>query len=212
MMQFFGCPVEYRKKTLESMMYDPENRCHPQIENSSSRRAAAIPIRANGVDSCTALSDSSVGTESPKTTQQNGMPLWLGVGLKKANVVSASGILKYTYKDLQIATCNFTTLIGQGAFGPVYKAQMLTGETITVKVLAIDSNQGAKEFQTECTSKEGGSETMDLIDCRIKVWWPMEKKYLLLKIRKRLRDICRPKKTTYIELPDFLTHPFSVKE
>ncbi|KAI8001944.1 Protein C2-DOMAIN ABA-RELATED 11 [Camellia lanceoleosa] len=29
----------------------------------------------------------------------------------------------------------------------------------------------------ECTSKEGGSETMDLIDCRIKVWWPMDKKF-----------------------------------
>ncbi|KAL7204974.1 hypothetical protein ACSBR2_017987 [Camellia fascicularis] len=26
MMQFFGCPVEYRKETLESMMYDPKNR------------------------------------------------------------------------------------------------------------------------------------------------------------------------------------------
>ncbi|CAL5379160.1 unnamed protein product [Camellia sinensis] len=26
MTQFFGCPVKYRKETLESMMYDPENR------------------------------------------------------------------------------------------------------------------------------------------------------------------------------------------
>ncbi|CAL5398530.1 unnamed protein product [Camellia sinensis] len=26
MMQFFGCPVKYHKETLESMMYDPENR------------------------------------------------------------------------------------------------------------------------------------------------------------------------------------------
>lgn len=40
-------------------------------------------------------------------------------------------------------------MIGQGAFGPVYKAQMLTGETVAVKVLAMDSKQGEKEFQTE---------------------------------------------------------------
>ena len=54
-------------------------------------------------------------------------------------------------RDLQKATCNFTTLIGQGAFGPVYKAQMSTGETVAVKVLATDSKQGEKEFQTEVT-------------------------------------------------------------
>ncbi|KAI8017458.1 hypothetical protein LOK49_LG04G00402 [Camellia lanceoleosa] len=52
-------------------------------------------------------------------------------------------------KGFAKATCNFTTLIGQGAFGLVYKAQMLTSETIVVKVLATDSKQGAKEFQTE---------------------------------------------------------------
>lgn len=52
---------------------------------------------------------------------------------------------------MQKATCNFTTLIGQGAFGPVYKAQMSTGETVAVKVLATDSKQGEKEFQTEVT-------------------------------------------------------------
>ncbi|PSR95641.1 Calcium/calmodulin-regulated receptor-like kinase [Actinidia chinensis var. chinensis] len=125
------------------------HRRRTQIGNSSSRRTATIPICANGVDSC-ALSNSSVGTESPRTSGQNGMSLWLGVGgLKRANVVSASGILEYSYKDLQKATCNFTTLIGQGAFGPVYKAQMSTGETVAVKVLATDSKQGEKEFQTE---------------------------------------------------------------
>ena len=52
-------------------------------------------------------------------------------------------------RDLQKATYNFTTLIGQGAFGPVYKAQMSTGETVAVKMLATDSKQGEKEFQTE---------------------------------------------------------------
>ncbi|RRT77018.1 hypothetical protein BHE74_00009676 [Ensete ventricosum] len=40
-------------------------------------------------------------------------------------------------------------MIGQGAFGPVYKAQMPTGETVAVKVLATNSKQGEKEFQTE---------------------------------------------------------------
>lgn len=52
-------------------------------------------------------------------------------------------------RDLQKATSNFTTVIGQGAFGPVYRAQMASGETVAVKVLATDSKQGEKEFQTE---------------------------------------------------------------
>ncbi|KAF8410933.1 hypothetical protein HHK36_003470 [Tetracentron sinense] len=123
-------------------------RKHSQIGNSSSRRAATIPIRANGVDSCTILSDSTIGQESPKTSEENGISLWLE-GPKRKNVVSASGILKYSYKDLQKATYNFTTEIGQGAFGPVYKAQMYTGETVAVKVLATNSKQGEKEFLTE---------------------------------------------------------------
>ncbi|ONI13054.1 hypothetical protein PRUPE_4G200300 [Prunus persica] len=119
-----------------------------QIGNSSSRRTATIPIRANGADSCTILSDSTVGPDSPVKSGRNGSSFWLE-GFKKSNVVSMSGIPQYSYKDLQKATYNFTTLIGQGAFGPVYKAQMSTGETVAVKVLATDSKQGEKEFQTE---------------------------------------------------------------
>lgn len=69
----------------------------PQIGNSSSRRAARIPIRANGVDTCTIMSDSSMGTESSRTSVQNGIPLWIG-GLRKGHVVAASGILEYSYK------------------------------------------------------------------------------------------------------------------
>lgn len=119
-----------------------------QIGSSSSRRASSIPIRTNGVDTCTILSDSTTGQESPKASEANGESLWLE-GPKRKNAVSVSGIPKYSYKDLQKATCNFTTLIGQGAFGLVYKALMSTGETVAVKVLATDSKQGEKEFQTE---------------------------------------------------------------
>lgn len=119
-----------------------------QIQTSSSRRAATIPIRANGVDTTTILSDSTGGPDSPGATVKNGKSMWFD-GFKKSNVIPASGIPEYSYKDLQKATQNFTTLIGEGAFGPVYKAQMVTGETVAVKVLATDSKQGEKEFHTE---------------------------------------------------------------
>ncbi|XP_074319449.1 calcium/calmodulin-regulated receptor-like kinase 1 [Silene latifolia] len=121
-----------------------------QIDNSSSRRASTIPIRTNGVDTCTVLSDSTAGADSPRQfgKNSNGMSLWFD-GFRKSNVVSASGIPEYSYRDLQKATQNFTTIIGQGAFGPVYKAQMLTGEIVAVKVLATDSKQGEREFETE---------------------------------------------------------------
>lgn len=120
-----------------------------QIDNSSSRRSAMIPIRANGVDTCTVLSDSTLGAESPREGKHvNGMSLWFD-SFKRTHVVSASGILEYSYRDLQKATQNFTSVIGQGAYGPVYKAQMSTGEAVAVKVLANDSKQGEKEFQTE---------------------------------------------------------------
>ncbi|XP_068501818.1 calcium/calmodulin-regulated receptor-like kinase 2 [Phaseolus vulgaris] len=62
---------------------------------------------------------------------------------------SASGILKYSYREIQKATQNFTTTLGQGSFGTVYKATMPTGEVVAVKVLAPNSKQGEKEFQTE---------------------------------------------------------------
>ncbi|KAK7272464.1 hypothetical protein RJT34_29072 [Clitoria ternatea] len=125
------------------------HRKRSQIGNSSSRRAATIPIRENGADSCTILSDSTLGPESPVRSGRNGIPFWLDGFKKSSNMVSASGIPEYSYKDLQKATYNFTTLIGQGAFGPVYRAQMSTGETVAVKVLATNSKQGEKEFHTE---------------------------------------------------------------
>jgi predicted unusual protein kinase regulating ubiquinone biosynthesis (AarF/ABC1/UbiB family) len=52
-------------------------------------------------------------------------------------------------RDLQKATNNFTMILGQGSFGPVYKAVMATGEVVAVKALASDSSQGEREFQTE---------------------------------------------------------------
>jgi hypothetical protein len=52
-------------------------------------------------------------------------------------------------RELQKATSNFTTVLGQGAFGPVYKADMSSGEILAVKVLSNNSKQGEKEFHNE---------------------------------------------------------------
>ncbi|XP_021729135.1 calcium/calmodulin-regulated receptor-like kinase 1 [Chenopodium quinoa] len=78
----------------------------------------------------------TLGPKSPRRYRKSvsGMSLWID-GFKRSNVVSTSGILEFAYRDLQKATQNFTTLVGQGAYGPVYKAQMSTGEIVAVKVL-----------------------------------------------------------------------------
>uniref|UniRef100_A0A803N5B1 Protein kinase domain-containing protein n=1 Tax=Chenopodium quinoa TaxID=63459 RepID=A0A803N5B1_CHEQI len=55
----------------------------------------------------------------------------------------------YAISSAQKGTQNFTTLVGQGAYCPVYKAQMSTGEIVAVKLLATDSKQGEREFETE---------------------------------------------------------------
>ncbi|PQP92170.1 calcium/calmodulin-regulated receptor-like kinase 1 [Prunus yedoensis var. nudiflora] len=118
-------------------------------------KAPNLPVKEvsnNGVDSSntnTTVSEfSNFGQDSPRTSEWTNMPLWL-VGLRRKSVVSACGIPKYSFRDVQKATYNFTTAIGQGAFGPVYKAQMSTGETFAVKVLAANSTQGQNEFLAE---------------------------------------------------------------
>ncbi|KAE8805940.1 putative LRR receptor-like serine/threonine-protein kinase [Hordeum vulgare] len=123
-------------------------RSQAQIRSSSSRRSSTIPMRANGVNTCAELSNSTTGQESPREFEDRGPSLWIeGPGRK--SLISASGIPKYAYKELQKATSNFTKLLGQGAFGPVYKADMSSGEILAVKVLANNSKQGEKEFQNE---------------------------------------------------------------
>lgn len=58
-------------------------------------------------------------------------------------------IVRFTYKELQKATKNFTMIVGKGAFGPVFKAMLPNMSVVAVKVLANNSKQGEKEFQNE---------------------------------------------------------------
>ncbi|KAH9604936.1 hypothetical protein KSS87_003563 [Heliosperma pusillum] len=136
--------LRYRKK-----------RAH--IEDSSSRRASAIPIRSRGIDTCTVFSDSTMGADSPQHFEKHvdAMSSWFD-GFRKSSAVSRSGIPEYTYRRPEAGMGDFLLVDGgdagvggDGAFGPVYKAQMLTGEIVAVKVLATDSKQGEREFETE---------------------------------------------------------------
>ncbi|KAL7189761.1 hypothetical protein ACSBR1_039409 [Camellia fascicularis] len=58
---------------------------------------------------------------------------------------------RYSYKDLQTATNNFSVKLGQGGFGSVYKGMLPDGTQIAVKKLE-GSNQGKREFRTEVST------------------------------------------------------------
>ncbi|KAL9992302.1 putative transferase, protein kinase RLK-Pelle-LRR-I-2 family [Helianthus debilis subsp. tardiflorus] len=110
-----------------------------------------LPIRQNGLNASNVLSESVSRSLSVKVSTYPAKTSPLFRWKKKLNeqLVSASGLPRYSYKDIQNATNNFTTILGQGSFGPVYKAKMPAGEVIAVKALAAESKQGEKEFQTE---------------------------------------------------------------
>ncbi|KAI4352352.1 hypothetical protein L6164_006615 [Bauhinia variegata] len=119
--------------------------------NERSSSVTTLPIRTNGLGTSTDFSDTttiSIPTSRTEILQEKSHFSWWN-HKKKDQFASASGILKYSYKDIQKATQNFTTVLGEGSFGVVYKATMPSGEVVAVKVLAPNSKQGEKEFQTE---------------------------------------------------------------
>ncbi|KAJ6936420.1 calcium/calmodulin-regulated receptor-like kinase 2 isoform X4 [Populus alba x Populus x berolinensis] len=111
-----------------------------------------VPIRMNDLgtsnDFSASLASSVTIRGSEHSQKSSPVSSWWNHH-SKDQFASASGILRYSYKDIQKATQKFTTVLGQGSFGPVYKAVMSTGEVLAVKVLASNSKQGGKEFQTE---------------------------------------------------------------
>ncbi|CAN0841325.1 Calcium/calmodulin-regulated receptor-like kinase 2 [Linum grandiflorum] len=110
---------------------------------------SSVPIRVNGFDAST---DFSASITIHETHLANKVPSphssWWSRP-SKDHFVSMAGVARYSYKDIQKATQNFTTSVGQGSFGVVFKAVLPSGETYAVKVLASSSKQGEKEFQTE---------------------------------------------------------------
>lgn len=113
-------------------------------DNPFTRKNGHAHVQGLGLDSSASISDSVV-VPLPDIPAKS---LWLNHHNKDRNT-SVSGIPNYLYKDIQKATQNFTTILGEGSFGLVYKATMPAGGVFAVKVLASNSRQGEKEFQTE---------------------------------------------------------------
>lgn len=118
---------------------------------ANERSVTTLPIRTNGLGTSTDFSaslSSSIAVKESENVHKNSQFFWWN-NQNKDRLASVSGTPKYSYKEIQKATKNFTTILGHGSFGPVYKATMATGEVVAVKVLASDSKQGEREFQTE---------------------------------------------------------------
>ncbi|CAA2990672.1 calcium calmodulin-regulated receptor-like kinase 2 [Olea europaea subsp. europaea] len=143
-----------------------KKRAHlPRSANECS--LATLPMRENGlgtsIESSASLSNSVIIKRSDYLARKPQNSWW--INHSKDRFASASGLPRYSYKDIQKATQNFTTILGQGSFGPVYKAVMPTGELFAVKVLASDSKQGEKEFHTEASMSPDGVD--EILDTRI---------------------------------------------
>ncbi|KAK7244195.1 hypothetical protein RIF29_39013 [Crotalaria pallida] len=67
------------------------------------------------------------------------------------DISDIENINRYTYKELKIATENFSPAnkLGEGGFGSVYKGKLINGTLAAIKVLSAESRQGVKEFLTE---------------------------------------------------------------
>ncbi|KAI4352946.1 hypothetical protein L6164_007150 [Bauhinia variegata] len=65
------------------------------------------------------------------------------------SLILSGAPMKFTYRDLQIRTSNFSQLLGTGGFGSVYKGSLGDGTLVAVKKLDRVLPHGEKEFITE---------------------------------------------------------------
>ncbi|XP_027360482.1 nodulation receptor kinase-like [Abrus precatorius] len=63
--------------------------------------------------------------------------------------IKSVSIETFTLEDIEVATENYKTLIGEGGFGSVYRGTLADGQEVAVKVRSATSTQGTREFDNE---------------------------------------------------------------
>ncbi|KAI3798555.1 hypothetical protein L1987_33832 [Smallanthus sonchifolius] len=66
-------------------------------------------------------------------------------------LATSKGVQVFTYKELQLATDDFTesNLVGKGGFGTVYRGMLRDGTLSAIKMLCREGKQGERAFRSE---------------------------------------------------------------
>lgn len=71
---------------------------------------------------------------------------------------------RFSYKELEVATNNFSEKLGQGGFGAVFKGVLCTGQQVAVKRLE-SSLQGEKQFRAEVSTVNASTDLLSQTVC-----------------------------------------------
>lgn len=81
-------------------------------------------------------------------TAENG-GLIFSIPIVEEFVVMSITIQTFTLANIEAATQNYKTLIGEGGFGSVYRGTLPDGREVAVKARSATSTQGTREFENE---------------------------------------------------------------
>ncbi|XP_024027034.1 nodulation receptor kinase-like [Morus notabilis] len=88
------------------------------------------------------------GFKGPPMSKKNG-GLIFSIPIVEEFVVKSITIQTFTLANIEAATQNYNTLIGEGGFGSVYRGTLPDGQEVAVKARSATSTQGTREFENE---------------------------------------------------------------